>query len=186
MTPEDKGSTFHQNASFWLPAYAMWQFKQTEPSAIAANTSQLTFSSLLHSARLEVLMMSTMKVTVFCEVSFLSTKVHFSQTTWCHTQKVNRLYSNNQTMAQVEGWVWSHANPCRICSGRSIRKTDFPPLLWHYRPTWALASSILHLQASLSSADCLPFLHFNTLLPSLSTAPNHLPLDFPTGLLLLM
>jgi len=28
MTPEDKGSTFFQNASFWLPTHAMWQFKQ--------------------------------------------------------------------------------------------------------------------------------------------------------------
>lgn len=68
MTLEDKGSTFLQNASFWLPTHAMWQFRHTEPSATAVNTSQLTFSNLLHSARMEALMMATTKVTVFCEV----------------------------------------------------------------------------------------------------------------------
>jgi hypothetical protein len=57
-------------------------------------------------------------------------------------------------------------------------------LLRHYSPTWALASSILCLQASLSSANLLQFLHFNIPLASLSTASNHQPLSLPTGLLL--
>lgn len=39
-------------------------------------------------------------------------------------------------------------------------------------PTWALASSILRLQASLSSASLLQFLYFNILLASLSAAPS--------------
>jgi len=53
-------------------------------------------------------------------------------------------------------------------------------LLWLYIPTWALTFSILRPQASLFSAD-LQFLHFNNLLPSLSTPSNHLPLGLPSG-----
>jgi hypothetical protein len=37
-----------------------------------------------------------------------------------------------------------------------------------YSPNWALASSILRLRASLSSAELLQFLHFNILLASQS------------------
>jgi len=55
--------------------------------------------------------------------------------------------------------------------------------LWRYSPTWALASSILRLQASLSSADLLHFLYINVLLTSLSTASKHLPPRLPNGLL---
>jgi hypothetical protein len=61
---------------------------------------------------------------------------------------------------------------------------NFRLLLWRYSPTWALAYSILRLQASLSSADLLLlFFHFNILLWSLSTASIHFPLGLPTGLL---
>ena len=56
-------------------------------------------------------------------------------------------------------------------------------LLWRYSPTWALASSVLHLQTSLSSADFLQFLRFNILLTSVSTVSIRLPLGLPTVLL---
>jgi len=56
-------------------------------------------------------------------------------------------------------------------------------LLWRYNSTWALASSILHLQTSLSSGEILHFLHFNVLLAFLSTSSSHLPLGLPTDFL---
>lgn len=56
-------------------------------------------------------------------------------------------------------------------------------LLWRYSPNWALASSILRLQASLFSADHIQFLNFSILLSSLSTASYHHPLGLPTGVL---
>jgi hypothetical protein len=45
-------------------------------------------------------------------------------------------------------------------------------LLWRYSPNWTLVLSILHLQASLFSANLLQFPHFNILLASLSTVSN--------------
>jgi hypothetical protein len=56
-------------------------------------------------------------------------------------------------------------------------------LQWRYSPTWALVSSVLRLQTSLSSANLLQFLHFNILLAPLSTAFIHLPLGLPNGLI---
>lgn len=55
-----------------------------------------------------------------------------------------------------------------------------------YSPTRALASSILRLQASLSSVDLLQILYFNIILASLSAASYRLPQGLPTGLLLLV
>ena len=51
------------------------------------------------------------------------------------------------------------------------------------QPTWALSSSILRLQASLSSAHNLQSLHINTPLTTQITTNNHLPLGLPTSLL---
>ena len=57
-------------------------------------------------------------------------------------------------------------------------------LLWRYSPTWALASSIIHLQASLTYANPLPFWHFNILLASLVIWPHFSNiLDYLTSLL---
>ena len=39
-------------------------------------------------------------------------------------------------------------------------------ILWHWRPTLALSSSVLRLQASQSSVGLLQFPHFKTLIPS--------------------
>ena len=55
-------------------------------------------------------------------------------------------------------------------------------LLWRYSPTWALASSVIRLQPSLSSAALLQFLHCNILIATLSTASIHLPVGLSTGL----
>ena len=51
----------------------------------------------------------------------------------------------------------------------------FPLLIRSCSPTWALDSSILLLQTSLSSANLFQFLHFNIRLAFLSTASIHLP-----------
>lgn len=54
----------------------------------------------------------------------------------------------------------------------------FIHLVWRYNSTCALVSSILHLQAPLSSTELLQFPYFNVLLASLFTSSNHFPWAF--------
>jgi hypothetical protein len=56
--------------------------------------------------------------------------------------------------------------------------TDVWPSTTFYSATahLDLASSILHLQASLSSANLFQYPHLNIILASLSSTPNHVPL----------
>lgn len=76
-------------------------------------------------------------------------------------------------------------NQSIICTSSALVHATYPAnailkfflvLLWRYSLTWALASSVLLLQASISFAYLLRFLHFNILLAFLSTASIHLPL----------